>query len=261
MIEQEILSFLKSNAEFFISKILKQHWKESKYSYINLPRPDYGLMLVLKGSVTFVTEKEILTASAGNFVFLPKNSRYEAAFVNETDDYLVSFDSSTSSLLLDAPVKLMQNTPFSCVEIFSELISENYFETGSNLKIKGLFYMLLDSVANNTEYETNGHRRLVNRVCELLREHNERPMGEIAKECSVSESGLRSIFKQELGITPTQYRTSIKIRQAEYLLEATDMSVAEIAEQLGFFDAAYFCKVFKEQMGVTPKQYSQNKKI
>ena len=121
--------------------------------------------------------------------------------------------------------------------------------------------MLLDSVANNTEYETNGHRRIVNRVCQILREHNERPMGEIAKECSVSESGLRSIFKQELGITPTQYRTSIKIRQAEYLLEATDMSVAEIAEQLGFFDAAYFCKVFKEQMGVTPKQYSQNKKI
>ena len=118
MIEQDILSFLKSDAKFFTSKILKQHWKESKYSYINLPRPDYGLMLVLKGNVTFVTDKEILTASAGNFVFLPKNSRYEAVFVDETDgSILISNGSGVLLINSDGKEEKVCSVSF-CVLLF-----------------------------------------------------------------------------------------------------------------------------------------------
>ena len=53
------------------------------------------------------------------------------------------------------------------------------------------------------------------------------------------------------------------VRVNEQLSKKLDRepTVSEIAEELGFFDVAYFCKVFKKQMGVTPKQYSQNKNI
>ena len=86
-------------------------------------------------------------------------------------------------------------------------------------------------------------------------------MSEIAKECAVSESGLRRIFKEQTGMTPVEYRLAARINQAAYLLEATGMSVSEIADKLGFFDTAYFCKIFKRQMGMTPREYSKNKKM
>ena len=261
MEKQKIIDFLRSDNNFYATKILKQHWKESKYSYLHQPRPDHGLMMVLKGSVNFITEKETMTATAGNIVFLPKGCEYEAVFPDKIDDYLVSFDSSSAEISVPAPVKLMQSAPLTCIERFSELVNEKYFERNSELKIKGLFYLLLDALTSNTDSEQSTHRHLINRACELLGSPEELLVSQIARECAVSESGLRSIFKEQMGITPTKYRTIAKIKRAAYLLESSDLSLSEIAESLGFFDTAYFCKVFKEHIGMTPGQYSRNKKM
>ena len=148
--KQRILNFLKSDNNFYTSKILKQHWRQSKYSYATDPRPDNGIMLVLRGNACFVTEEETITATAGNVLFLPKGSRYEAVFPDEIDDYLVSFDAHGKGLVLSSPVKLIERAPFYCVERFSELVSENYSETHTILHSRGLFYLLLDAIANRT---------------------------------------------------------------------------------------------------------------
>ena len=258
--KQRILNFLKSDNNFYTSKILKQHWRQSKYSYATDPRPDHGIMLVLRGNACFVTEEETITATAGNVLFLPKGSRYEAVFPDEIDDYLVSFDAHGEGLVLSSPVKLIERAPFYCIERFSELVSENYSETHTILHSRGLFYLLLDVIANNIESENDEHRKLVMYAMELLRS-KELSIGEVAKECAVSESALRYIFKEQTTMSPVQYRLFARIKQAAYLLESTGKSISEISEELGFFDVAYFCKVFKKHMGVTPKQYSQNKNI
>lgn len=258
--KDRILSFLKSDNNFNITKILKQHWHQSKYSYATMPRPDFGIMLVLRGSALFVVGEETVTATAGNVVFLPKGSRYEAIFPDETEDYLVSFDAEDQGLCLVSPVKLIERAPFYCVERFSEFVSENFSEAHTSLHSKGLFYLLIDSIANNAEIENDSHSHLVARARELLY-NGDLSIGEVARECAVSESSLRCIFKEQMGIPPVEYRLTAKLRKAAYMLESTDMTICEVSDKLGFFDAAYFCKVFKKYMGVTPKQYSQNKKI
>ena len=260
MEKQKILDFLRENNNFYTTKILRQHWRHNSYSYADMPRPDFGVMLVLSGTARFEIGEERIEASAGNILFLPKGSRYEAIFDDEIDDYLVSFDYAGDLIDVDAPVKLVERVPLYCVERFRELISENFSGNHSALKSHGLFYLLLDAVANNIEGENDTHRVLVSRARELL-SNGEMSVGEIAKECAVSESGLRHIFKEQTGMTPIEYRLYARIKEAAYLLEATGMSVSEIADRLGFFDAAYFCKVFKEYTGVTPKQYSLNKKL
>ena len=255
-----ILDFIKSDNNFYTTKILKQHWRHSKYSYATQPRPDYGLMLVLRGSADFVVGGTTITATAGNILFLPKGSCYEAVFPNEIDDYLVSFDCDGEGISLELPVKLIEHAPFYCIERFSELVGENYSEAHTSLHSKGLFYLLMDSIANNIESEDDKHRKLVTYAMELLSK-GDITVSEVAKRCAVSESALRYIFKEQTNTTPAKYRLSLKIKQAAYLLDSTGMSVSEIAESLGFFDGAYFCKVFKAYMGMTPKQYSEKKNI
>ena len=258
--KDRILSFLKSDSNFNTTKILKQHWRQSKYSYATMPRPDFGIMLVLRGSALFVVGEEIVTATAGNVVFLPKGSRYEAIFPDETEDYLVSFDAEEQGLCLVSPVKLIERAPFYCVERFSELVSEGVSERYTALRSKGLFYLLIDSIVNAVDAENDSHRTLITQARELLY-NGERSVSEVAKKCAVSESSLRRIFKEQTGMTPVEYRLYAKLRRAAYLLESTDMSVCEVSNEIGFFDTAYFCKVFKKHMGITPKQYSHNKKI
>lgn len=258
--KEKILDFLKSDNNFYPTKVLKQHWRESKYSYATMPRPDFGIMVVLHGNANFLCEGEIVRATAGNVIFLPKRSRYEAIFPDEIDDYLVSFDATGVELDISSPVKIIDDASFSCVEHFSELVNENISELYTPLRSKGLFYLLIDSITNNAESENDDHHNLVAYARELLYS-GELSIADVAKACAVSESSLRAIFKDKTGMTPIQYRLTSRIKKAAYLLESTDMTIYEIADSLGFFDAAYFSKIFKKYMGITPKQYSCNKNI
>ena len=151
---QKVLNWLSATEDFHTTKILKQHWKESKYSYRTAPRPDFGMLLVMKGSIDFVTGGEVLTARAGNLVFLPKHSRYEAVFTDEADDLLVSFDTSGEEILLHAPIVLSERTPLSCVERFRALVEGHFYKELTRLQKKGLFYLLLDAVITEAEAQT-----------------------------------------------------------------------------------------------------------
>ena len=63
------------------------------------------------------------------------------------------------------------------------------------------------------------------------------------------------ILKERKGITLRQYIISYRLKNAKRMLELTDKSTAEIAEECSFTDASYFAKTFKAAFGITPKEY------
>ena len=66
---------------------------------------------------------------------------------------------------------------------------------------------------------------------------------------------ISKILKDRKGVTLHQYVISYRIKYAKSLLECTDKSIADIADETGFTDASYFTKSFKAQFGITPKEY------
>lgn len=62
-------------------------------------------------------------------------------------------------------------------------------------------------------------------------------------------------FKRYLGITPYEYLIKYRINKSKELLESTQLSVAEIADKVGFEDASYFIKVFVRYEKITPLKY------
>lgn len=70
MEKEKILEWFCSGVDFRVTKVLKQHWYKNKYSYLNHPRPDFGLILLVSGGVDFLTEEGTVSAHAGNLVFL-----------------------------------------------------------------------------------------------------------------------------------------------------------------------------------------------
>ena len=80
-------------------------------------------------------------------------------------------------------------------------------------------------------------------------------IAEVAEAAGISESLLYRLFRRE-GNTPVGYLRSVRMQNAKrMLLEAPEMSVAEISLACGFSNAAYFCKVFHAAEGMTPKGY------
>ena len=110
-------------------------------------------------------------------------------------------------------------------------------------------------------YSAENENPLLKNVKTLLESDENYSVKEIAKRCAICESGLRKLFKSTYGISPIEYKQKIKINKAKLLLEGSTLSIAEISEQLGFYDAAYFTKAFKHHAGCTPTEYIKQKAL
>ncbi len=62
-------------------------------------------------------------------------------------------------------------------------------------------------------------------------------------------------FKQYANTTPMQYIVSIRVTNAQMLLETTNYNVTEIGNIVGYDNPLYFSRIFKKQKGVSPSEY------
>lgn len=66
---------------------------------------------------------------------------------------------------------------------------------------------------------------------------------------------ISKVLKDSKGQTLRQYIITYRLKLAKSLLELTEKSVSDIAEECGFTDASYFTKTFRTAFGMTPKDY------
>ena len=67
-------------------------------------------------------------------------------------------------------------------------------------------------------------------------------------------------FKKFTGTTPMQYIMSIRISNAQSLLETTQYSISEISRIVGYTNPLYFSRLFHKQKGFAPSKYRKCKK-
>ncbi|GAA0725876.1 hypothetical protein GCM10008905_21890 [Clostridium malenominatum] len=80
-------------------------------------------------------------------------------------------------------------------------------------------------------------------------------LAKAAKLCNYSPYYFGRLFKDLFGVSFNQHLTNYRIEKSKELLTQSQLSVEDIAFQLGFCSVSYFCTVFKRTMGLTPKQY------
>jgi transcriptional regulator GlxA family with amidase domain len=71
----------------------------------------------------------------------------------------------------------------------------------------------------------------------------------------MSARTLNRRFREQTGTTPLQWLLRHRIRQAQYLLEATDHPIDRIAAQVGFGSPTAFRDRFKRIVGTSPHTY------
>lgn len=79
-------------------------------------------------------------------------------------------------------------------------------------------------------------------------------IGELAKKIGLSNAQFRKRFKEEIGISPSQYCKIVRINTTLKLFEkGYEKSLIELSYQLGYFDQSHFIKDFKSVTGYSPK--------
>ena len=75
---------------------------------------------------------------------------------------------------------------------------------------------------------------------------------ELAKICNTSKYHFCRVFKQQMGMTVTQYITNYRISLAASLLRDRKQSISDVALTCGFRDLSYFYRCYKRIKGTTP---------
>lgn len=80
-------------------------------------------------------------------------------------------------------------------------------------------------------------------------------LGGIAHEANFSKYHFCRIFARYTGMTPFQFTSVMRIEKAKELLIRDDLTVSQIAAQVGFNDLGTFLRQFKKITGITPTKY------
>ena len=140
----------------------------------------------------------------------------------------------------------------------------SFYNSGDAFRVLRINAMLSDILADCMQLKfkvnlTTTELR-VQEIISYLQAHRNEPFHSenIEQHMGLSYKYMEESFKKSVGMTIQQYHTAIRIREAERLLSATQDSVSEISERLGYQDPLYFSNVFKKATGVSPRNYRKN---
>jgi transcriptional regulator GlxA family with amidase domain len=85
--------------------------------------------------------------------------------------------------------------------------------------------------------------------------HQELTLNSLAHSLNISESRLRHLFKEEVGMCFIAYLKLLRMRKAKVLLETTLLRVKEIMPIVGVSDESHFVRDFKSIYGLPPMKY------
>jgi len=124
-----------------------------------------------------------------------------------------------------------------------------------NLLVEAICRILIDS--KSEEGVSNGVAMLRDEISQCFTDP-EFKVVETIERLGYNADYMRRLFKQETGITPTDFLTEKRIENAKKLLSTSrtpEIAISEVAYLSGFYDSNYFTRVFKKVTGVLPTQY------
>lgn len=116
-----------------------------------------------------------------------------------------------------------------------------------------------EHIAYADEVHERHHDEDIIRVQLWLRQHHAESvqLAEVAQLFGMSLRTFNRRFKQATGISPLSYLQQIRMDSARDLLAASNLSVAEVADKVGYIDTSHFTRLFKQTYKLTPKDYRQ----
>ncbi|MEW5757331.1 MAG: helix-turn-helix domain-containing protein [Pseudomonadota bacterium] len=90
-------------------------------------------------------------------------------------------------------------------------------------------------------------------IAEHYQEAN--PVSAMVRLSGLAERTFKRRFQQATGMSPLEYVHTLRLEEAKHMLEASDLPIEAIAEEVGYEDAGFFSQLFRRKVTLTPAQY------
>lgn len=100
-------------------------------------------------------------------------------------------------------------------------------------------------------------KSLLGPLCAQIQEYPERnwSLGQTAQSCGYSGDYFGRVFRRFTGLSFTSYVIRARINKAKLLLQSSNCTVQQIAEQLGYSDVSFFDRQFRQWVNTSPRQH------
>ncbi|MBO5484627.1 MAG: helix-turn-helix transcriptional regulator [Lachnospiraceae bacterium] len=233
-------------------------------------RIDYQLLYVVGGKAHFFFDGKEEIVTAGHMViYRPKEvQKYVYYGKDQTEVYWVHFTGSDvknilrrygitddtrvfyigSALEYQNLFRMMIQELQMCREDYQELLS---------MMLRHLFILIHRQRSSSKKIGNGFIIEEIDLALTYFNEHYNKDISieEYAASRHMSTSWFIRNFKKYTGSTPMQHILSIRISNAESLLETTEYNMTEISSIVGYDNPLYFSRIFKKQKGLSPSEY------
>ncbi|MFP3089206.1 AraC family transcriptional regulator [Treponema sp. TIM-1] len=231
---------------------------------------EFQILYITKGEGIFGVDQQTYTVTPGSLLLVLPGIKhfYKPVFEIGWHEYWVGFKGGFYSTLVEKGILAREHIFFDVglhndiVSIFDQILREVRTQQPLyQLKAcSGILALIAEMLTHERRSEQPNYYQKIVEQAKYLMETNVFKainVSSISEQIGVSPSKLNEIFKTYTSMTPYQYYIHIKIHKAEGLLEEADVTVKEVAFQLGFEDQYYFSRLFKNKTGVAPSDWKK----
>ena len=235
------------------------------------------LKYIVSGNLTMLLDDKSISAQAGDIIFInPYEIHSNVVVQGDAAVYhiaVISLDFFSGNntpnlrqLFLTQGYRvenLIQHPEAAAITklLFEELREQGqYYESAVSALLQLLFVILLRNHMEKSSCIDHGEQLgLYSKIAPAvlkIREEYTKPFStdELAALCNMSRFYFCRVFKQAMGTTPGQYQTDYRLKIADILLCRPEWRISQIAQAIGFEDAAYFSRCYKKNRGISPQK-------
>ncbi|MGM0110033.1 AraC family transcriptional regulator [Enterococcus sp. DIV0187] len=160
---------------------------------------------------------------------------------------------------------VFENNEYDQLRLIMDQILYEHLENkiGNDKIIESFISILFSLLVRNFEYVTNKQeQRSKNQIVALLeyidKNFMDTTLSSLAKHFNYTSSYISTLLKTETGKNFSQLVLDKKLELVETLLQNTDKSIQQCAEESGFTNSTYFYKKYKKRFGKMPSENRKN---
>lgn len=235
-------------------------------------RMDFQMIYIHSGCGIFSCGNKYLKIEAGHTVFYFPFEKQEYFYSGNEHPviYWIHFTGSEIESFLKQ-MNINRKHPVNYVgrhklyvQIFNQIISELQIKNKLYEKeVSALFLHLLILMERKLSDSTTPLENEMQAAAAYFHENYSEILSidRYIKENGYKRNSFFRDFKKEIGFSPLRYLSNIRIENAKQMLIYTDLSIASIAEEIGYTNPLYFSKIFHKYTGVSPSLYrTENRK-
>lgn len=149
--------------------------------------------------------------------------------------------------------------------LFDDVIYRGYEDCDLNTYMQGVFYIIMSyhkKQMSRSGGQADSSERYAAQAVRYMDEHYRETIRaeDIARSLHISRKYLCSVLERYRGVSTKEYLLMRRVDAAAELLLHTDMTVSEIAAEVGYGDYTQLSRMFRQKKGESPQQFRKRKR-